>query len=219
MFFLILNAFYITGSELIKKWKAIKDNFTKYQKKLQDASRSGDDASRIKEYHLNTQLQFLKKVIPIETDSSIRVHVIEGDSKKRKTDTRDEFQNDKMNILKTPENRHLSFFKGILPSLQTLNDHQTLIFQSRVLQILTDLHLPSKNPHQRYTQGYQSTYQSGYTSTPGVSESSNQQRPIISLPLEARPGTSYCDGICVRQWVESTIPAYKSERLKKFFTI
>ncbi|XP_063374287.1 uncharacterized protein LOC134661985, partial [Cydia amplana] len=49
---------------------------------------------------------------------------------------------DILQALKEAENRHLSFFKAILPSLNKLDDHQTLIFQSRVLQVLTDLHQP-----------------------------------------------------------------------------
>lgn len=67
-----------------------------------------------------------------------------------------------------------------------MNDNQTLIFQSRVLQILTDILRPSIQQYtpQGYTQDYQhkgynqgystqrydNTFQSGYhTSTPGCS--------------------------------------------------
>ncbi|XP_060807174.1 uncharacterized protein LOC132903290 [Amyelois transitella] len=191
---------FVSGNELVKKWKAIKDNFAKYQKKLKDANRSGAGAAKIKEYHLNKQLQFLIKVSQNATDSSI--NVVEGDSenqneikglsryrsqsRKRKADERDDFEENILDILKTPENRHLHFFKGILPSLQSLNDQQTLIFQSRVLQVLTDILRPSiqqysphgytqDNQHQGYNQGYSTqrydnTFQSGYhTSTPGCS--------------------------------------------------
>lgn len=54
-------------------------------------------------------------------------------SRKRKIDE-DEFEKNIIAALKTPESRHLSFFKGILPSLEKLNDNQTTIFQSRVLE-------------------------------------------------------------------------------------
>ncbi|KAF9406399.1 hypothetical protein HW555_013221 [Spodoptera exigua] len=216
------------GNDLVKKWKAIKDNFAKYQKKLKDANRSGAGAAKIKEYHLNKQLQFLKKVSQNATDSSLCV--AEGDieneitalpryksqPRKRKADDKDDIEEDLLAILKTPENRHLHFFKGILPSLQSLNENQTLIFQSRVLQILTDILQPSihqnthhgynqEYQHQGYNQGYSTmrcdnTVQSGYhTSTPGSSiteqrttSSSNQQRPINSpFLLDETSATSY----------------------------
>ncbi|CAF4832895.1 unnamed protein product [Pieris macdunnoughi] len=216
------------SNDLVKKWKAIKDNFAKYQKKLKDANRSGAGAAKIKEYHLNKQLQFLKKVSQNATDSSLCV--AEGDieneitalpryksqPRKRKADDKDDIEEDLLAILKTPENRHLHFFKGILPSLQSLNENQTLIFQSRVLQILTDILQPSihqnthhgynqEYQHQGYNQGYSTmrydnTVQSGYhTSTPGSSiteqrttSSSNQQRPINSpFLLDETSATSY----------------------------
>lgn len=99
-----------------------------------------------------------------------------------------------------------------------MNDHQTLIFQSRVLQILPDILRPSiqKNTPHGYTQGYQqgysthryhNTFQSGYqTSIPVGSisesrttssfqirpESSNQECEINSpLPLDETSATSY----------------------------
>ncbi|CAG5050127.1 unnamed protein product [Parnassius apollo] len=136
--------------------------------------------------------------------------------RKRKADDKDDIEEDLLAILKTPENRHLHFFKGILPSLQSLNENQTLIFQSRVLQILTDILQPSihqnthhgynqEYQHQGYNQGYSTmrydnTVQSGYhTSTPGSSiteqrttSSSNQQRPINSpFLLDETSATSY----------------------------
>lgn len=93
----------------------------------------------------------MKKVSQNATDSSI--NVVEEDSenqteitalpryqsqsRKRKPAEKDDFKENILKILKTPESRHFHFFKGILPSLQALNDNQTLIFQSRVLQIQT----------------------------------------------------------------------------------
>lgn len=208
---------YVSGNELVKKWKAIKDNFAKYQKKIKDANRSGAGAAKIKEYHLNKQLQFLKKVSQNATDSSI--HIVEGDSenqneitalpryqsqsRKRKADEKDDFEENILKILETPEDRHMHFFKGILPSLQSLNEHQTLIFQTRVLQILTDILRPSIQPYttphgydqdyqhqgynQRYsTQRYNNTFQSGYhTSTPGCS--TTELRTASSSQIHSEP--------------------------------
>lgn len=83
-----------------------------------------------------------------------------------------------------------------------MNDNQTLIFQSRVLQILTDILQPSYQqytPH-GYTQDYQhqgynrrysthrydNTFQSGYhTSAPGCS--STELRSASSSQIHSEP--------------------------------
>jgi len=38
-----------------------------------------------------------------------------------------------------PENRHLCFFKGLLPSLQDFNDEETLDFQAEVINVLRNI--------------------------------------------------------------------------------
>jgi len=53
----------------------------------------------------------------------------------------DEFE---LRIMKALEegnqpNRHLSFFKGIIPSLQNLNEEETLEFQMGVLQLIANI--------------------------------------------------------------------------------
>jgi len=53
----------------------------------------------------------------------------------------DEFE---LRIMKTLEegnqpNRHLSFFKGIIPSLQNFNEEETLEFQMGVLQLIANI--------------------------------------------------------------------------------
>lgn len=162
----------------------------------------------------------MKKVSQNATDSSI--NIVEGDSenqneitalpryqsqsRKRKADEKDDFEENLLKILKTPENRHLHFFKGILPSLQSLNDHQTLIFQSRVLQVLTDILRPSiqqYTPHdytlnyqqQSYNQGYSTqrhdnTFHSG-SSSQIHSEPSNQHPINSPFTLDETTSTSY----------------------------
>lgn len=109
--------------------------------------------------------------------------------KKRIIDT---FEEEIMSKLEEPENRHLSFFKAILPSLNKLSDHQTLIFQSRVLQVLTDLHESSHQyyPQSNYPSSYQgnyetqrpqsswqSAYQGGYQTTGSSSQSTQEATP------------------------------------------
>ncbi|KAI8441111.1 hypothetical protein MSG28_009371 [Choristoneura fumiferana] len=59
------------GNEIVKKWTNVKDNFTKYMKKVELSKKSGAGAKYIKEYHLYKQLMFLYKNAPNLTDSSI----------------------------------------------------------------------------------------------------------------------------------------------------
>ncbi|CAF4881428.1 unnamed protein product [Pieris macdunnoughi] len=142
------------GNSVIQKWRGIKDTFNKYENKLKDASRSGSGSKNIKEYHLYKQLQFLKKKFQNQTTTSINESENEQDNQEGTSKTRyqrqppkrkmvnNKFEDDIVKILEEPENRHISFFKGILPSLELLDDNKSLIFQSRVLQILTELHQP-----------------------------------------------------------------------------
>ena len=44
-----------------------------------------------------------------------------------------------MNKLLEPEDRHISFFKGILPSLQKFDDSETLEFQGEVIRIIQSI--------------------------------------------------------------------------------
>ncbi|XP_060806043.1 uncharacterized protein LOC132902966 [Amyelois transitella] len=161
------------GNDVIKKWTNIKDNFFKYTKKVELSKKSGAGAKRIKEYHLYRQLMFLQKNAPNLTEDSIeeesqtpntrsRYQPYRKTTLKRKPSC-DEFEKQIVETLAASENRHLSFFKAILPSLNKLNDHQTLLFQSGVLKILTDFH---QSPFQSYS-GYQTatSYDANYNQT------------------------------------------------------
>lgn len=145
---------------MIKKWTNVKDNFFKYLKRIKVNNKSGAGAKHIKEYHLHNQLMFLQKNAPNLTDDSIQEESQTPNTRSRyqpynKSTPKpkpscDEFERQIMETLATSENRHLSFFKAILPSLNKLDDHQTLKFQSGVLKILTDFY----QPYQQYS-GYQ----------------------------------------------------------------
>ncbi|XP_039745385.1 uncharacterized protein LOC120635631 [Pararge aegeria] len=170
------------GNSVIQRWRGIKDTFNKYEKKLKDASRSGSGSKNIKEYHLYKQLQFLKKNLQNETTTSIKDLENEPDNQEGSSKTRyqkqppkrkmvnNNFEDDIVKILKETENRHISFFKGILPSLERLDDNKTLIFQSRVLQILTELHQPHGYyyPNSNYQGGYQTQHFATSQQTPLV---------------------------------------------------
>lgn len=150
----------VTGNDVIHKWTNIKDNFFKYVKKLELLKKSG----------AGKQLMFLKKNEPNVTDDSLEEESTTPNTRSRyqpysKTTPKqkqscDDFERQIVETLANPENRHMSFFKAILPSLNKLDDHQTLLFQSGVLKILTDFHQPS---YQSYS-GYQTatTYDTNY---------------------------------------------------------
>jgi hypothetical protein len=143
-------------------------------KKQELANKSGAGAKKIKEYHLFKQLMFLKRNAPNLTDSSIieesedpeasenirsryKAHTL----RKRKY-YEDDFENEILQSLKNAENRNVSFFKSILPFLEKLDDHQTLTYQSRVMQILSDFNQPTYQYNQPSYSGYQTAFQSGY---------------------------------------------------------
>ena len=90
-------------------------------------------------------------------------------NRKRKAEQMDDFEKETLKALKEPENRHMNFFKGILPSIEDFTDLQTLTFQSKVLQIITDMRYGQVYPqsssyqheepssHGYQTRNYQST--------------------------------------------------------------
>lgn len=58
-----------------------------------------------------------------------------------------------LDTLEAPENRHICFFKGIIPSLENLNEEQILQFQMGVLNVLKNVRdgLQSLEPPDLYT--------------------------------------------------------------------
>lgn len=69
-----------------------------------------------------------------------------GTQRKRKSETMHEldakmlkFIDHQINIPKYTENRHLSFFKGLLPTMSSLNEDQTLEFQAGVISLLQNI--------------------------------------------------------------------------------
>lgn len=71
----------------------------------------------------------------------------------------DDFETEVLNILKKEKNnRHLSFFNSLLPSLEKFNDQQVLQFQSRVLQTITEIQYPTNAWQNQSNYGYQTGY-------------------------------------------------------------
>lgn len=150
----------------MKKWRSVRDNFFRYVKKLKENSSSESGAKQFKKYHYYNQLQFLLKIAQNKTDSSLENVPDETErnknttssypsqemsslppgtsryvpaSRKRSNQAIDDFEAQTLEALHETENRHLSFFKGILPSLDGFTELQTLTFQSKVINIITEM--------------------------------------------------------------------------------
>ncbi|KAJ8945299.1 hypothetical protein NQ318_002756 [Aromia moschata] len=151
----------VRSKEVVKRWVNIRDAFNKFLKKEKSLQKSGSGASKLKKYVYAEQLKFLTKIFTsrstedslsanCETEKSSELDVLETDnrnndsqfeipprnkplgSRKSKVDEVD------MRILKAleqPEDRHIFFFKGIIPSLNTFTEDETLQFQMDVLQM------------------------------------------------------------------------------------
>lgn len=172
----------------MKKWRSVRDNFFRYVKKLKENSSSGSGAKLFKKYHYYNQLQFLLKIAQNKTDSSLEMVPEETErnknttssspshakemsslppgpsryvpaSRKRSNQAIDDFEAQTLEALYEKENRHLSFFKGILPSLDGFTELQTLTFQSKVINIITEMRFGEQTQSTPYQtrQQYQAT--------------------------------------------------------------
>ncbi|XP_071580124.1 uncharacterized protein [Temnothorax nylanderi] len=144
------------GKNVTKKWWNIRDGFIKSRKKQKEASKSGAGASNVKKYIYGDQLQFLIKVTDErQTDDSLSDKTQEvtaecssqdkknedvASFKKPQPSTRKRKQDPveiKMKFLE--ENRYMSFFKGVIPSLNNFDDEETIQFQMGVLQLISNI--------------------------------------------------------------------------------
>lgn len=158
----------------MKRWVNIRDAFNKSTKKEKSLNKSGAGASVINKYVYAEQLKFLSKVFcPRSTEDSLSINsgnedteptVSENDnrnesgqfkipprkqlgSRKRKMD---EVDMRMLKALEEPEDRHISFFKGIVPTLHLFTEDETVNFQMGVLQLLTNIkqrRFQTQNPY------------------------------------------------------------------------
>lgn len=71
----------------------------------------------------------------------------------------DEFEREGLKLLKEPDNRHMSFFRAILPSIQEFSDRETLRFQSKVIQIIDEMRYGQTSS---YVSGPSTSHQPSY---------------------------------------------------------
>lgn len=198
---------------VIKKWKNIKDCWLKNNRKVATETKSGSGAKKTQKYIYDDQLQFLKKNLPIENTSSTLTSSAtteqtttttntiastsdafatpttpvssQASAKKKKKDDADKVL---IELLSQREDRHLSFFRGILPSLQNFNEAKTRQLQIAVLQIIDNLDnnvpaLPTyQYPPYNYSQenNYCGCRTSCNQSTSGSNTQSPQNLPSVS---------------------------------------
>ncbi|KOB67397.1 Dihydrouridine synthase domain containing protein [Operophtera brumata] len=142
------------GKQVSTKWNNIRDSWLKTVKKQKDESKSGSSAKKTRNYLYNEQLMFLKKVseprpphesvskkarteTEVGMESDFRSPLIKDKRKiynKEVNDRMVKFLDSRINPEK--ENHHLSFFKGIIPILNTLTIEETLEFQASVMTML-----------------------------------------------------------------------------------
>lgn len=149
----MLLIFLVTVTNVKKKWWNIRDGFIKCRKK-QKVSKSRDVTSKLKKYLYSNQLQFLINEtkespsdktleVTVECTSQEERNEIVENFKKPRLGTRkrklDPAQLKMITFLEEIENRHMSFFKGIIPSLNNFDEDQTIQFQMDVLQLISNI--------------------------------------------------------------------------------
>ncbi|XP_066951249.1 uncharacterized protein [Macrobrachium rosenbergii] len=163
------------GRLVYKRWRNVKDNWLKARRKASEQRKAGSGVKAAKNYIYNEQLCFLKKNLDSreieesfsveETDNNGSVVEEESDapktvkesgsaaprstkgSNKRKLNDAEEMLMERLiKTLDAAENRHLSFFKGIVPSLEKFSEDETIQFQLGVLNLLQNIRQPRSLP-------------------------------------------------------------------------
>lgn len=161
--------FLFSGKDVLKRWKHLRDAFVKSQKKCKASKASGSQASKVKKYIFNDELQFLRKIYEErETEesynneernieelsgppSSPEVTTVEGKAEavvpkakglKRQHKKMDDVDLKILEALKKDsekENDKLTFFKSLLPHVDKFDDNQWLQCQMEFLQVISKI--------------------------------------------------------------------------------
>ncbi|CAH1953516.1 unnamed protein product [Acanthoscelides obtectus] len=210
------------GKEVVKRWVNIRDAFNKFLKKEKSFKKSGSGASTLSKYIYAEQLKFLTKIFTHRsTEDSLSANPVQAtsDADVSETDTEnnntqlkspprkqlgsrkrkiDDVELRMIKALEQPEDRHISFFKGIVPSLHTFTDDETLQFQTGVLRLITNIKQRRFQSNQSLPCAGTSVYDN-YINRQNSTE--HVHRSTLSLPKEP-PATP--SGICINR----NMPAY-----------
>lgn len=165
------NIFFI-GKEVVKRWVNIRDAFNKSIKKEKSLNKCDSGALVIKKYVYAEKLKFLTKIFcprstedstissNEDTESTVLHNDNENDSDQfkvlpRKLNSRkrkiDDVEMRMFKALNESEDRHISFFKGIVPTLHTFTEDETIKFQMGVLQLVYNIKQSRFQTQQRHT--------------------------------------------------------------------
>lgn len=155
----------------MKKWVNVKDSWLRYNRKTNGNQKSVPGTKYSRKYVYNDALQFLKKNYSYfgEQDTSTsfpdkkpsqKTATNETTVRECKTfaeqvktsNTEPKKRRRKWNAerARLSEDRHLSFFRGILPSLIHLTEDEVLQFQVGVMSVLKGIKDAKKNPTMSY---------------------------------------------------------------------
>lgn len=183
----ILLSLSVSGKMLIKKWKNVRDQYVKSVKRRKGKSGSAAKTTKNYIFHEQLSF-LKGTVEMRETESSLdvdlenspqglddtredneevnedtdvvekprevnKVKVFKGPSKRKKVDIEKEI----MEHL-SKEDRHLSFFKGLLPSVNEFSDDETLQFQSLVINAIQNIKKARQNTGQHPSFSYGPSY-------------------------------------------------------------
>ncbi|KAJ8720769.1 hypothetical protein PYW08_006542 [Mythimna loreyi] len=210
------------GKLVSTKWSNLRDAWMRANKN--EVKKSGAGAKFSKPYIYKEQMSFLQKVAePNRTHDSVKKRPpdtspepsaanttdmyselpLPSTSKKPKTldDKMSQFLDSRLQPDRSNEHPMLSFFKGILPSVTSFDDSETLEFQSGVLSLIQNI------KKQRESRLYSSNYgwhsQSRGHEQQSVYSSQNQN---VHPPLNHNILPSIGYGYSTRQLVEPASP-------------
>lgn len=146
----------------MKRWVNIRDAYNKSIKREKILNKSGSADIITKQYVYADQLKFLHKIFsPRSTGDNLSIKNEDSETTPSGSDNKnknaqvkishvkqhvgfrkrkhDDIELNMINPLEQPEDRHLSFFKGIIPTINTLSEDEVLTFQMGVLQLLNNI--------------------------------------------------------------------------------
>lgn len=162
--YLVATFLFISGNEVLKRWKNLRDSFAKAEKKMKDGKASGSQATKKRKYIFSNELQFLKKIYTgrevteshspeVEEEGATEEEstekrpntpevTINEKSKTRKHKKMDEVD---LKIIKalestkeTPDS-NMSFFQSLMPHIANFNNSEILQFKMGVLQVISNI--------------------------------------------------------------------------------
>ncbi|XP_049837828.1 uncharacterized protein LOC126282258 isoform X2 [Schistocerca gregaria] len=210
----------VAGKSVMKKWTNVRDSFHKSERKNTSSFKSRYGKQTTSTYIYGHELQFLKKAscgcptelsMPVVNEESADSDCItdscsEEDSEEKETVTKnkrkhkqDTVEQRMVDVSKQHSDRHISFFRGIIPSLETFDDDEIVEFQLNVLQIIANIKKrkrTSTNINEAINVSQHRQAQS--PSLPVHSSCQDLQHAFNPADEQTSPGTEttlYCDNV------------------------